>query len=304
MPNFNNISTSLSSAAQTPVQNQHPMARECSFRIGGPARYFCAPPNVPALRDCVLLARNFGLDYFILGGGSNLIFRDEGFDGIVISTKKLDSILIHPEGRVDVGAGLSNGTLTAQTIKTGLSGFEWASGLPGTIGGGVFMNARCYNSAFSEIVSNVAALTPDGEQVHLKPSDCGFNYKCSIFQTNGHILTGVTLQLLPGDAEAVRRRSDEIRQDREQKGQFLFPSAGCAFKNDYSIGVPAGRLIESCGLKGHQIGGVQVYDQHANFIINTGNGRAREVLELMDLMAARVWEKHHIRLEPEIRVVP
>ncbi|MCK5219253.1 UDP-N-acetylmuramate dehydrogenase [bacterium] len=280
------------------------MSQECSFRIGGPARYFCAPPSVPALRDCVLLARKLRLDYFILGGGSNLIFRDEGFDGIVISTQKLDSILIRPEGRVDVGAGLSNSALTAATIKNGLAGFEWASGLPGTIGGGVFMNAKCYTSAFSEIVHAVTALTPEGEQVHLKHSDCGFNYKCSIFQTNSYILTQVTLQLLPKNAETIRQRSDEVRQDREQKGQFLFPSAGCAFKNDYNIGVPAGRLIESCGLKGHQIGGVRVYAQHANFIINTGNGRTREVLELMALMTTRVWEKHHVRLEPEIRVVP
>lgn len=304
MPKSKNILTQLTQTAQSPVQNQYPMARECSFRIGGPARYFCAPPSVPALRDCVLLSRKLQLDYFILGGGSNLIFRDEGFDGIVISTKKLDSLLIQPKGRVDAGAGLSNITLTAETIKNGLAGFEWASGLPGTIGGGVFMNARCYCSAFSEIVYAVTALTPDGKQVHLKHSDCDFNYKRSIFQTNGHILTKVTLQLLPGDTGTIRQRSAEVRQDREQKGQFLFPSAGCAFKNDYNIGVPAGRLIESCGLKGRQIGGVQVYEQHANFIINTGNGRTSEVLELMDLMAARVWEKHHIRLEPEIRVVP
>jgi UDP-N-acetylmuramate dehydrogenase len=304
MPNFKNILTQFTQTAQSPVQSQYPMSRECSFRIGGPARYFCAPPNVPALRDCVLLARNLGIAYFILGGGSNLIFRDEGFNGIVISTKKLDSVFVQPKGRVDAGAGLSNRTLTAETVKNGLSGFEWASGLPGTIGGGIFMNAKCYGSAFSEIVCDVTALTPDGEQVHVKHSDCGFAYKRSLFQTNGYILTGVALQLLPGDNEAIRRRNDEVRQDREQKGQFLFPSAGCAFKNDYNIGVPAGRLIESCGLKGHQIGRVRVYEQHANFIINTGNGRTRDVLELMDLMAARVWEKHHIRLEPEIRVVP
>jgi len=294
----------LSHAAQAPIQTNYAMAQECSFRLGGPAKYFCVPQNPEALRSCLLLCRQLNLPCLVIGGGTNLLFRDNGYEGVVISTKKLDYFAITANKHVRVGAGLSNTVLTDKTLQHALTGFEWASGLPGTVGGGVFMNAKCYGSSFSEIVIEVKALTPLGQWSTLSASECKFDYKQSIFQKNHYIITEVLLALSPGHLELIRTRTEEILADRKQKGQFLFPSAGCAYKNDYTVGIPSGLLIESCGLKGYQIGGIRVFEQHANFLVNTGNGRTQDVLDLMALIEKKVWKKHHIRLKPEICIVP
>lgn len=304
MPEKKVVLEALSHAAQSPAQLDYPLARECSFRLGGPALYFCAPKNPEALRDTLAVIRDFGLKYILLGGGANLLFRDEGFPGVVISTKQLAAIRIEADQRVRVEAGVDNAAFTAFTLQNELTGFEWASGLPGTVGGGVYMNAKCYGSAFADLVTDVTALSPAGDLIRLAAKACHFDYKTSVFQSQPYLITEVTLQLAPGTMESIRQRTEEILEDRKNKGQFLFPSAGCAFKNHYASGQPAGCLIETCGLKGRQVGGVRVFEQHANFIINAGQGKTQDVVDLMKLVEHAVWEKHHIRLEPEIRVVP
>ncbi len=304
MPAQTVILDALSRAAQSPAQPDYPLARECSFRLGGPAQYFCAPQDPEALRDTLAVIRDFGLKVILLGGGANLLFRDEGFPGVVISTKHLTAIRAEADSLLRVEAGVSNTALTEFALQNALSGFEWAAGLPGTVGGGVFMNAKCYGSAFSEVVTRVTALSSTGDWIQLSAEECRFAYKSSVFQIQPYIITEVLLHLASGDREMICQRVGEIQADRKNKGQFLFPSAGCAFKNNYASGQSAGALIEACGLKGHQLGGVRVFEQHANFIVNTGQGRTRDVIDLLKLIEQAVWEKHHIRLEPEIRVVP
>ncbi|MBN1595670.1 UDP-N-acetylmuramate dehydrogenase [candidate division FCPU426 bacterium] len=280
------------------------MARECSFRLGGNARYFCTPLTAEALRDCIEVCRRLSLAYIVIGGGANLVFRDDGFDGVVLSTKGLNHFSIVSPGRVQVGAGLDNADLTAYTLQYALTGFEWASGLPGTVGGGIFMNAKCYGASFADIVLTVTALTSAEGLTTKSKADCGFTYKNSVFQQSGEIIVSAMLGLTPGQTEAIAGRTKEVLQDRMDKGQFLFPSAGCVFKNDYHCGIPAGSLIETAGLKGRQIGGVRVFEQHANFLVNTGRGRTQDILDLMALIQDEVFKKHGVRLEPEIKIVP
>lgn len=304
MANQESIFKELSQAAQSQVLTGHPLSQECTFRLGGPARYFAAPASAQAMAAVLVVCRQHRLPWFLLGGGSNVLFRDNGFPGLVLSTKNLKSLGPVPGNWISVAAGVANEEVTAWTEAHGWTGFEWANGLPGSVGGGVYMNARCYGASFADIIAEVEVLTDQGELRTLKPADCGFGYKASVFQTRPWIIVRASLLLSPGDPERIRAQGAANRQDREQKGQFLLPSAGCVFKNDYASNRSAGSLIESCGLKGRQIGGVKVYERHANFIVNTGTGTTADVLALMEVISRSVWDQHQVRLEPEVRVVP
>ena len=286
------------------VHKDHPMSRECSFQLGGKAQYFCKPRDPRALQATLQLCLEARVLHLLIGGGANLLFRDEGFPGVVISTANLTNIEPLDPTRIRLGAGLSNAAFTDYTLKNNLTGFEWATDLPGSLGGGIYMNAKCYDACFSNIVSEVKSLAPDGIWHVFSKSQCGFDYKQSIFQKNRHIIVETVLDMAPGETQTISREIDRIRQDRKTKGQFAYPSAGCVFKNDYAAGIPSGQLIELCGLKGHRIGNVKVYEEHANFIVNLGNGKTQDVVALMQLIEQKVWEKHHVRLEPEIRIVP
>lgn len=304
MTNPESLYKELSQAAHSPVLTNHPLAEECTFRLGGLARYFAAPKDVQAMAAVLAVCRKHRLPWFTLGGGSNVLFRDQGFPGLVLSTQNLKFLGPVPGNWISVAAGIGNEEVTAWTEKHGWTGFEWANGLPGSVGGGIYMNARCYGGSFADIVAEVEVLTDQGELRTLKPADCGFGYKTSVFQTQPWVIVRASLLLAPGDAERIRAQGRANRQDREQKGQFLLPSAGCVFKNDYASNRSAGFLIESCGLKGRQQGGVKVYERHANFIVNTGQGTTADVLALMDVLTQAVWEKHRVKLEPEVRIVP
>lgn len=300
----NELMADLCEAAETLVGEDYPLSEACTFKIGGPAKYFCAPASGEALRAVVLLARKAGLPVFVLGGGSNVLFKDEGFPGLVASTQRLTHVLANPEGTLRVGAGLLNRDLTALTLLHRFTGFEWASGLPGSVGGGAYMNAKCYGRSFGEIVSKVRVFDLElGEWITLSQADCAFGYKDSIFQHRPYVITDLQLEFTPGDPEAIKQEADRVLADRKAKGQFEYPSAGCVFKNDYSVGVSSGQLIEESGLKGRSVGGVKVFEQHANFIVNTGTGTAKDVRALMDIIKAEVKAKKGVDLEEEVRVV-
>jgi len=304
MTEQDSIPSELATAAKAPVVSGHPLSGECTFRIGGLARYFCAPESAEALRELVLAAKRLGLSYFVLGGGSNVLFKDEGFPGLVISLRGLTHALMNPNGIIRVGAGLMNSALTQETLRHNLTGFEWAAGLPGTVGGGVYMNAKCYGRSYGEIVSQVRALNPkDGTWLNFTQYHCDFAYKDSIFQHKNYIITDVQLTLAPGKPEEIRTLTEQTLADRTQKGQFDFPSAGCIFKNDYAVGIPSGKLIEESGLKGRAHGGVKVFERHGNFIVNTGNGTAADVAALIREIKQAVWEQKQVKLEEELRVV-
>lgn len=285
------------------IEKNRPLAELTSFRIGGPAELYCEPENPEELVKALAFVREKLCRYYILGGGSNTLFSDSGFNGLVISLKSLRGIT-RKGNKVRVLSGTGMDELNEFCEREGLSGLEFSGGLPGSVGGAVYMNARAYNGEMSEVVSSVKVLGLDGNERTISKEDLGYAYKQSVFMGNPSlIIVEIELDLIPSTANAVKALTEQHRQDRENKGQYVYPSAGCAFKNDRAAGMPSGQLIDSLGFKGKQVGGAQVFERHANFIVNKGGAKASEVIQLIEEIEAAVLEKKGVKLEREVRVV-
>jgi UDP-N-acetylmuramate dehydrogenase len=285
------------------IYKNYPIAKLTTFKIGGKAQFYCMPENIDDVRAAFIFAKNNNLNTFVLGGGANLLISDNGIKGLVISTRKLD-FFYRNENEVFVGAGMLIDKLNRKLIDLELSGMEFSGGLPGSIGGAVFMNARSYGMEFSNIVDSVTILDDELNEKKLCKNDIDYSYKNSLFmKKEGFFIIGTTLKLNKGNKSEIKALYKKNYNDRIQKGQFDFPSAGCIFKNDYSINIPSGKIIEEAGLKGKKIGGAEVSMKHGNFIINKKNAKAEDVLKLIEYVEQKVYEEKGIRLEREVRVV-
>lgn len=285
------------------------MAPYTTWKIGGPADILLEPPDVNAFRKALCWAREAGLPVTVLGGGSNVLVSDAGVEGAVILTTKLDRLFPrvddetgHPGLEAEAGAAMESVCRVA--VRLGLAGLEFFHGLPGTVGGAVFMNARCWERSLSERIVSVRSLTSEGEWVNRPAAEGEFAYKQSVFQRTGEAVVNVRLFLEPApDREALARETEGYRRRREDAGQYALPNAGCVFKNDRSAGRPSGQIIDGCGLRGYRAGAVEIYDRHANFIVNRGGATAREVLDAIRFVERTVFEKTGVRLEREIRLL-
>jgi UDP-N-acetylmuramate dehydrogenase len=245
------------------------------------------------------------MPFFVLGGGANVLVHDSGFDGLVIHTEKLSRISVE-EQRIQAECGLTVDRLVNTAEEHGLTGLEFAAGLPGTVGGALFMNARAYEGEFSTIVSSVQTLHIRGRKVEhtiLKHDRLDFSYKQSVFQGRAYYVYSVTLQLSPGNSAEIHETGELIRQKRRQAGQYVFPNAGCIFKNSYDIGRPTGQIIDDLGLKGTRIGDAEVYVKHGNFIVNRGHATADNVYQLILLLESRLKEHLGVTVEREISLI-
>jgi UDP-N-acetylmuramate dehydrogenase len=282
-----------------------PLAQHTTFRIGGPALYYIEPESLSEFRDSITWALRSETPFFVLGGGSNILVHDTGFKGFVINTKHLNRIEVKGS-RIICECGVLIDTLVNITLQHRLAGMEFAAGLPGTVGGALFMNARAYDGAISGIVEEVLVLKRKKkgvDEVYMKKDDLQFAYKHSIFQKNDVYLCKAFFKLTPGTVHTIQAKIDENRENRREKGQYLYPNAGCIFKNDYKTGVPSGKIIEDLGLKGKRIGGAEVYAKHANFIVNRGNATAEDVFQLILFIEKEVREKKGVVLEREINLI-
>lgn len=285
------------------IDKKHTLAPYTTFKIGGEAEFFCTPANGDELIEALKFASEQGLPYYILGGGANTLFADTMIKGLVISTLKMDSIEIDEE-IVHACAGVDIGDLNEMLTGASLSGMEFAGGLPGTLGGAVYMNARCYGGEMSMIVESVGIVDGSFEKRRLSLAELDYSYKNSIFMhKKDYIITDVTLKLQRGSREKIIEDYKSNLEDRKGKGQFSYPSAGCIFKNDYDTGIPTGKLIDSLGLKGKAIGGAEIYERHCNFIINKEQARAEDVLKLIEFVEEEVFRQKGIKLEREVRVI-
>jgi UDP-N-acetylmuramate dehydrogenase len=279
-----------------------PLAPYTTFKIGGPARYFIMPSTTAQYREALEWARVKKIPFFVMGGGANVLVHDSGYSGLVINTGNLNRITVK-ERALYAECGVSVDSVVDESVRHALSGLEFAAGLPGTVGGALFMNARAYEGEFSRIVYQVFALemAPDRvvERV-LKKNELNFSYKKSVFQEKRLFVSTVHLALHAEKKTSIQLRVEKIRKKRIDAGQYLFPNAGCIFKNDYRIGRSAGAVLDGLGLKGKRIGDAEVYTKHANFIINRGNARAADVFRLMRILEDEVLNKTGIRLEREI----
>ena len=280
------------------IRLQESMADHTTFRIGGPADCFVQLKNEKQLKDIRRYLEVAVVPFFVLGNGSNLLVSDSGYRGVVlqISSEMSD---IRVEGyRVVAKAGASLAQTARMALKHGLTGLEFASGIPGTVGGGVVMNAGAYGGEMCQVVTQVTVVNPGGETMELDNETMEFGYRTSVIRHGAFIVTEVVFSLAHGDRDAIQARMEELAGRRREKQPLEYPSGGSTFKRPE--GHFAGQLIMEAGFRGFQIGGARVSDKHCGFIINTGNATARDVLDVIASVQAGVKDKFHVDLETEI----
>ena len=288
------------------LRRDEPMSRHTSFRVGGPAALMALPKTAGEAKAVVKAAHELETEPFFLGNGSNLLVSDRGTDRFVV---KLSGHLERGDVRevnrelVDWGGG-SLSKLAVAALDRGLSGLEFAQGIPGTVGGGVYMNAGAYGGEISRIVSSVTALEPDGTVRELTNQECGFGYRKSIFSQSRLLILRVRFAMEQGDPAEIKAKMEDFAQRRREKQPLEFPSAGSTFKRPAPVdGQPvyAAALIDGCGLKGLSVGGAQVSEKHAGFVINKGGATCQDIIELMAQVRERVLQETGVALEPEVR---
>ncbi len=305
-----------------PVQTDVPLAKYTTFKIGGPAKYFFIANDNEDLVRAITFAKKLKIPAYVLGGGSNVLISDNGFDGLVIVNKAKD-IIIKKDHKVVADAGVNLMELVNKTVAEGLSGLEWAAGIPGSVGGAVRGNAGAYRG---EIADNYigAEVMRGGKQFILKKEQCKFGYRDSIFKHNKDLIITAEFQLAKGDKAKSQAQIKEILEQRQTKQPLQYPSAGSIFTNilindenkdvvaklgnlpaeylEYKK-VPAAWLIEQSDLKGKTIGGAQVSDKHANFIVNTGKATANDVIQLISYIKMKIRNTYSLELMEEIEYV-
>ena len=280
------------------------MADHTTFRIGGPADLFARPVSRDeALELCRFCAAE-GLPIFVLGGGANILVSDRGIRGMVIDTRHLDTVV--RRGRtIEAMAGAAVSDVSAYAAEACLSGLEFIYAMPGSVGGSVWMNARCYSVSIAEAIDDVEYIdlrgSPELRRDAVSPG--AFSYKVSPFQAFPCLITAARFRLRPGSREESLRSMAEHRSDRELKGHFIYPSAGSAFKNDPAFGAPTGRIVDLLGLKGLRVGDAAVAEYHGNVVVNLGGATARDVRALLEQVERRVLDAHGFRLEREVLLV-
>ena len=288
-------------AAAIPFRENEPLAAHCTFKIGGPAQLFVMPENEQQLCSAVALCKEQAVRYYLLGNGSNILFADEGFSGVVIDVSALDAEIAVEDTVLTAGAGVRLAALCKAALKHGLSGLEFAYGIPGTVGGAVYMNAGAYGGEMKDVLEAVSYLTADGRWVDSEASELDFSYRHSAFEENDACILGAVFHLEKGDPDAIKARMNELMQKRIDKQPLDKPSAGSTFKRP--AGAFAAALIDQCGLRGYRHGGAAVSDKHCGFVVNLGGATCADVLALCDEVRAIVKEKTGYDLEKEIRVV-
>ncbi len=278
-----------------------PMSRHTTFAVGGPADILILPVSVKELSLTIRAARKFDLPITVLGGGSNILVRDGGVRGIVVQLNKIKKVLVCHETKILASAGYMLADICRFAQEHNLSGIEFACGIPGTLGGAVFMNAGAYGGEMSHIVSRVRTVNGSGGVQTYSAPDFGFGYRQSRFQKSQEFVVEAELSLRHGDKTEIQQKMDELMKRRRSKQPLDMHSAGSTFKRP--PGYFAGTLIDQTGLKGLACGDAQVSMKHAGFVVNTGHASARDVLQVISEVQKRVEMVHGVRLEPEIRII-
>lgn len=274
------------------------LSKHTTYKVGGVAKAFVYPKDVDALVDLLKILKEYDVKYKVMGNGSNLLFSDKEYDGIIIKLDEFDKVEFLNHNKIRVGAGFSLMKLSLMAARRGLAGLEFASGIPGTIGGAIFMNAGAYKSDMGYIVQQVKVLTPELRIITLENKEMDFHYRTSYLQKNpGFICLEVILKLVKGDREAIETVIKERRERRMESQPLEYPSAGSVFRNPE--GDFAGRLIEELGYKGHKNGGAMVSEKHANFIINYNHATGEEIKNLIDEVHDKVLEKYNVDMKIE-----
>lgn len=281
------------------IRTEEPMSKHTTFRVGGAAKFFVMPGTYEEAAGTVCLCRKQQIPYYIAGNGSNLLVSDQGFEGVLIHFgKELSSICIEGEA-VTAQAGALLSVLANRVMEAGLAGFEFASGIPGSLGGACVMNAGAYGGEMGDVLTEVTVLTQEGDLVKIPREQMDLGYRTSVFARKGYIVLEASLKLKQGNRQEIQEKMEELKRMRVSKQPLEYPSAGSTFKRPE--GYFAGKLIQDAGLRGFAVGGAQVSEKHCGFVVNKGKATAGDVSELMRRVADIVEEKFGVRLEPEVK---
>lgn len=281
---------------------QEPLSGHTTFRIGGPALYYLIPETMEEVREALDYAKSKQLPFYVVGKGSNILFSDKGFPGVIIEIGKgLEQMDIKEDGTVIAQAGISLSAMAARLAKEGLAGFAFAGGIPGTLGGGITMNAGAYGGEIKDCIQSAKVLTEEGDILELSKEQLALGYRTSIIQKKSYIVLEGTFHFEAGDTAAIQAEIRELNQRRRDKQPLEYPSAGSTFKRPE--GYFAGKLIEDAGLRGYRVGDAQVSEKHCGFVVNRGQATSAEVQQLIEDVQRKVKEKFHVTLEPEVRII-
>ena len=281
------------------IKTDEPMKAHTTFRIGGPAKYFVIPETKEEIKALIECCKNADIPYYILGNGSNLLVSDKGYEGVVIQIfKNMNQISLDGE-YITAQAGAILSSVANKALEAELTGFEFAAGIPGTLGGACVMNAGAYGGEMKDVLIDVLVLTQDGEFLTIPKEELELGYRTSVIAKKEYVVLEATIKLTKGDQEAIKARMDELKVQRTTKQPLEYPSAGSTFKRP--VGHFAGKLIQDAGLRGFQVGGAQVSEKHCGFVINKDQATAADVAELMRQVSLKVQEQFGVELEAEVK---
>lgn len=284
------------------VEPNAPMSKYTSFKAGGKADLLITPDSISSLREIICFCKENGISYFILGNGSNVLVRDSGFDGAVIRLgANISKIVLKDENTIIAEAGASLKSICMFALEHSLTGLEFAYGIPGTLGGAVYMNAGAYGGEMKDALHSVSHIDSEGNFGTLTKDELDLSYRHSVYSENGFTVTSAEIVLQKGNYDEIKAKMNELMSKRKEKQPIEFPSAGSTFKRP--DGYFAGTLIEECGLKGKAVGGAEVSTKHAGFIINKNKATATDILDLIKFVQDTVFEKHGVNLEPEVKII-
>ena len=281
------------------VREEEPMRLHTTFRVGGPARFFVVPETSQQLRQVVRCCQEEEVAYYIIGNGSNLLVSDQGYEGVVIQIFREMNRIEVQGAKIKAQAGALLSAVAARALEAGLAGFEFAAGIPGTLGGACMMNAGAYGGEMKDVLKEVQVLTRQGEIITLQKEQLEMGYRTSRIAREQYIVLEAALELKRGKASVIREKMEDLKERRVTKQPLEYPSAGSTFKRPE--GYFAGKLIQDAGLRGFRIGGAQVSEKHCGFVINRDQATATEISQLIREIQMRVKENSGVELEPEVK---
>lgn len=289
-------------AGDSNVRCDEPMSSHCTFRAGGTAKYYVIPDEYKKVRDVLRLCVEENIPYYVIGNGSNLLVQDDGFDGVII---EIDSALAKIEingNEIVAKAGAKLSKIAVKALNESLTGFEFAHGIPGNLGGAVTMNAGAYGGEMKDVLKWVKVLDNNGEMKTLKAEELELGYRTSIIVKEKMIVLEACIELHEGNRDEIEMHMKELMAKRKEKQPLEYPSAGSTFKRPE--GYFAGKLIQEAGLKGYRVGGAMVSEKHSGFVINYENATATDIINLMKDVRKKVYEEFQVTLEPEVKILP
>lgn len=299
--NIEELNTALAQIfASDDLLINEPMSKHTTFRCGGPARFFVRASNAADITAAINAAEKADTPWWIVGCGSDLLVSDAGLPGVVIEIGERMAHISIDESVVRVQAGATNEAVAQAALEAGLTGYEFASGIPGSVGGAAIMNAGAYDGEFKDVAASVSCLFPDGTVREIPAEKADWSYRHSMMSDEGLVVLGATLQLEAGDKDEIRAKMDDLAQRRSSKQPLEMASAGSTFKRPE--GYFAGKLIQDAGMQGHSVGDAQVSTKHAGFVVNTGNASAADVLQVIRDVQAAVKSQFGVALETEVRM--